>query len=52
MELIDGFICGLEVLDIGCVISVLVGKDILGCVFNVFGDVIDFEEFFVEDVEC
>lgn len=52
MELIDGLICGMEVLDIGCLIFVLVGKEILGRVFNVLGDIIDLEVFFIEDVEC
>lgn len=41
----------MEVIDIGKVIFVFVGKEILGCVFNVLGDMIDLEIFFLEDVE-
>lgn len=42
----------MEVIDIGKLILVFVGKDILGCVFNVLGDIIDLEVLFFVDVEC
>ena len=42
---------GLEVLDTGRPISVPVGKDTLGRVFNVLGDTIDLEAPFAEDAE-
>ena len=43
MESTDGLTRGLEVLDTGRPISVPVGKDTLGRVFNVLGDTIDLE---------
>ncbi|HGD0875518.1 TPA: F0F1 ATP synthase subunit beta, partial [Streptococcus agalactiae] len=46
MESTDGLTRGLEVLDTGRAISVPVGKDTLGRVFNVLGDAIDLEEPF------
>ncbi len=51
MESTDGLTRGLEVLDTGRAISVPVGKDTLGRVFNVLGDAIDLEEPFAEDAE-
>ena len=47
MESTDGLTRGLEVLDTGRPISVPVGKDTLGRVFNVLGDTIDLEAPFV-----
>lgn len=52
MFFIDGFVCGIEVEDIGKVIFVLVGDVIFGCVFNVLGDVIDLDGEFFVDVYC
>ena len=43
MESTDGLTRGLEVLDTGRPISVPVGKETLGRVFNVLGDTIDME---------
>ena len=51
MESTDGLTRGLEVLDTGRAISVPVGKETLGRVFNVLGDAIDLEEPFAEDAE-
>ena len=51
MESTDGLKRGLEVLDTGRPISVPVGKDTLGRVFNVIGDTIDLETPFPEDAE-
>ena len=50
MESTDGLTRGLEVLDTGRPISVPVGKDTLGRVFNVLGDTIDLEAF-ADDAE-
>lgn len=41
MSVIDGLMCGMIVLDIGNVFVVLVGKNIFGCIFNVFGELVD-----------
>ena len=49
MESTDGLTRGMEVLDTGRPISVPVGKETLGRVFNVLGDTIDLEEAFPED---
>ena len=49
MESTDGLTRGLEVLDTGRPISVPVGKETLGRVFNVLGDTIDLEAPFGED---
>ena len=51
MESTDGLTRGLEVLDTGRPISVPVGKDTLGRVFNVLGDTIDLEAPFADDAE-
>ena len=51
MESTDGLTRGLEVLDTGRPISVPVGKETLGRVFNVLGDTIDLEAPFGEDAE-
>ena len=51
MESTDGLTRGLEVLDTGRPISVPVGKETLGRVFNVIGDTIDLETPFPEDAE-
>ncbi len=51
MESTDGLTRGLEVLDTGKPISVPVGKETLGRVFNVLGDTIDPGEKFAEDAE-
>ncbi|MGO3373145.1 MAG: F0F1 ATP synthase subunit beta, partial [Pseudolactococcus laudensis] len=51
MESTDGLKRGLEVLDTGRPISVPVGKETLGRVFNVIGDTIDLETPFPEDAE-
>ena len=51
MESTDGLTRGLEVLDTGRPISVPVGKETLGRVFNVLGDTIDLEAPFTEDAE-
>ena len=49
MESTDGLTRGLEVFDTGRPISVPVGKETLGRVFNVLGDTIDLDEPFTED---
>ena len=49
MESTDGLTRGLEVFDTGRPISVPVGKETLGRVFNVLGDTIDLDEPFAED---
>lgn len=49
MESTDGLTRGLEVFDTGRAISVPVGTETLGRVFNVLGDTIDLEEPFAED---
>ena len=49
LELGDGITRGLEVFDTGRAISVPVGTETLGRVFNVLGDTIDLEEPFAED---
>ena len=49
MESTDGLTRGLEVFDTGRAISVPVGKETLGRVFNVLGDTIDLDEPFAED---
>lgn len=41
MSVIEGLMRGMEVIDIGVVLSVLVGGVILGWIFNVFGEFID-----------
>ena len=51
MESTDGLTRGMEVLDTGRPISVPVGKETLGRVFNVLGDTIDFGSSFTEDAE-
>ena len=51
MESTDGLTRGMEVLDTGRPISVPVGKETLGRVFNVLGDTIDLEAPFAEDAE-
>ncbi len=51
MESTDGLTRGMEVLDTGRPISVPVGKETLGRVFNVLGDTIDLEESFPADFE-
>ena len=51
MESTDGLTRGMEVLDTGRPISVPVGKETLGRVFNVLGDTIDLEAPFGEDAE-
>ncbi|HGQ0245850.1 TPA: F0F1 ATP synthase subunit beta [Streptococcus pneumoniae] len=51
MESTDGLTRGMEVLDTGRPISVPVGKETLGRVFNVLGDTIDLEAPFTEDAE-
>ena len=51
MESTDGLTRGLEVLDTGKPISVPVGKETLGRVFNVLGDTIDPEAPFAEDAD-
>lgn len=43
MESTDGLQRGMEVIDTGKAISVPVGKETLGRVFNVLGDTIDLE---------
>ena len=48
MESTDGLTRGMEVLDTGRPISVPVGKETLGRVFNVLGDTIDLEAPFTE----
>ena len=49
MESTDGLTRGLEVFDTGRAISVPVGKETLGRVFNVLGETIDLDEPFAED---
>ena len=51
MESTDGLQRGMEVLDTGAPISVPVGNDTLGRVFNVLGDTIDLKEPFPEDAQ-
>ena len=51
MESTDGLTRGMEVLDPGRPISVPVGKETLGRVFNVLGDTIDLDAPFAEDAE-
>ena len=51
MESTDGLTRGMEVLDTGRPISVPVGKENFGRVFNVLGDTIDLEAPFTEDAE-
>ena len=51
MESTDGLQRGMEVIDTGKSISVPVGKDTLGRVFNVLGDTIDLEAPFPADAE-
>ena len=51
MESTDGLTRGLEVLDTGRPISVPVGKETLGRVFNVLGDAIDGVGEFADDAE-
>lgn len=51
MESTDGLQRGMEVLDTGVPISVPVGKETLGRVFNVLGDTIDLREPFSEEAE-
>lgn len=51
MESTDGLQRGMEVIDTGKAISVPVGKETLGRVFNVLGDTIDLETPFPEDAE-
>ena len=51
MESTDGLTRGMEVLDTGRPISVPVGKETLGRVFNVLGDTIDLDAPFDEDAE-
>ena len=51
MESTDGLTRGLEVLDTGRPISVPVGKDTLGRVFNVLGDTIDLDAPFADDAD-
>ena len=46
MESTDGLTRGMEVLDTGRPISVPVGKETLGRVFNVLGDTIDLDQPF------
>lgn len=45
MSFIDGFVWGMDVVDIGVFISVFVGIGILGCIFNVFGEFVDNKGF-------
>ncbi|MBL1228050.1 F0F1 ATP synthase subunit beta [Enterococcus sp. BWB1-3] len=51
MESTDGLQRGMEVIDTGKPISVPVGKETLGRVFNVLGNTIDLEEPFPEDAK-
>ena len=51
MESTDGLTRGMEVLDTGRPISVPVGKETLGRVFNVLGDTIDLDAPFADDAE-
>lgn len=41
MSVIDGLMRGMEVIDMGVFLSVLVGGVILGWIFNVFGEFVD-----------
>lgn len=41
MSVIDGLMRGMDVVDIGVVLSVLVGEVIFGCIFNVLGEFVD-----------
>lgn len=41
MSVIDGLVCGMEVIDICVVISVFVGDFIFGRIFNVVGELVD-----------
>ncbi|CAI3502058.1 F0F1 ATP synthase subunit beta [Enterococcus cecorum] len=52
MESTDGLQRGMEVVDTGKPISVPVGKETLGRVFNVLGDTIDMQEPFAQDADC
>lgn len=40
-EVIDGLVCGMEVIGILFLIKVLVGKKVLGCMLNVLGKLMD-----------
>ena len=51
MESTDGLQRGMEVLDTGASISVPVGKETLGRVFNVLGETIDLEKPFDDEIE-
>ena len=51
MESTDGLQRGMEVIDTGKPISVPVGKETLGRVFNVLGDTIDMQEPFAQDAD-
>lgn len=51
MESTDGLQRGMEVLDTGASISVPVGQETLGRVFNVLGEIIDLEGPLPEDIE-
>ena len=51
MESTDGLQRGMEVVDTGKPISVPVGKETLGRVFNVLGDTIDMQEPFAQDAD-
>lgn len=41
MSVIDGLMRGMDVVDMGVLLSVLVGGVIFGWIFNVFGEFID-----------
>lgn len=41
MSVIDGLMRGMEVIDMGVFLSVLVGGVIFGWIFNVFGEFVD-----------
>lgn len=41
MSVIEGLICGMEVVDIGDFFIVFVGEFIFGRIFNVFGKLVD-----------
>ena len=51
MESTEGLQRGMEVIDTGKPISVPVGKETLGRVFNVLGDTIDMQEPFAQDAD-
>ena len=51
MESTDGLQRGMEVIDTGKPISVPVGKETLGRVFNVLGDTIDMQKPFAQDAD-